>query len=113
MADETTDASNKKQVTLIIRQVTEDQQVHEEFLGLYSVPSTDASTLTSVIRTLFTSLNLSFEKLRGQCYDGVSVMSGTKSAAAKQIHDIEPRAVFTHCYGHSLNLAATCLSNPN
>ena len=47
MEDETTDASNREQVTLIIRQVTEDLQVHEDILGLYSVPSIDASALTS------------------------------------------------------------------
>ena len=47
MEDETTDASNREQVTLIIRQVTGDLQEHEEFLGLYNVPSIDASALTS------------------------------------------------------------------
>ena len=30
-------------------------------------------------------------------------MSGSKNGVAKIIS--EPRAVFTHCYGHSLNLA--------
>jgi len=34
-------------------------------------------------------------------------MSSTKSGVAKQICDIEPRALFTHCYGHALNLAAS------
>ena len=32
-------------------------------------------------------------------------MSGTKNGVAKLICDNEPRAVFTHCYGHTLNLA--------
>ena len=32
-------------------------------------------------------------------------MSGTKNGVAKLISEEEPRAVFTHCYGHSLNLA--------
>ena len=31
-------------------------------------------------------------------------IAGLKSEVAKQIQDIEPRAVLTHCYGHSLNL---------
>ena len=44
-------------------------------------------------------------KCRGQCYDGASTMRGPKSVVAKQLLDDEPRAVFTHCYGHSLNLA--------
>ena len=33
-------------------------------------------------------------------------MSGYRTGVAKRISDIEPRAVFTHCYGHPLNLAA-------
>ena len=34
-------------------------------------------------------------------------MSGAKSGVAKQITDIKPRALFTCCYGHALNLAAS------
>ena len=35
MADETTNSSNKEQVTLILRSVNNELEVHEEFLGLY------------------------------------------------------------------------------
>ena len=106
MADETTDSSNREQVTLILRRVTEDLQVHEEFLGLYHVASIDAATLTTAIKDVLIRLNLPFEKLRGQCYDGASAMSSSKRGVAKKISDHEPRAVYTHCYGHALNLAA-------
>lgn len=34
-------------------------------------------------------------------------MSGLHSGVAKRILDEEPRAVFTQCYGHALNLAAS------
>ena len=64
-------------------------------------------TLTEVIKEVMLRLNLSMSKLRGQCYDGCSAMSGTRSGVAKSIMDEEPRAVYTHCYGHSLNLAAS------
>ena len=37
MVDETTDASNREQVTLVLRHVTEGLRVYEEFLGLYAV----------------------------------------------------------------------------
>ena len=37
MADETKDTTNKQQVTLVLRWVTEELEVHEEFLGLYLV----------------------------------------------------------------------------
>ena len=32
-------------------------------------------------------------------------MSRIRNGVAKHISDIEPRAIFTHCYGHALNLA--------
>ena len=32
-------------------------------------------------------------------------MSGPRSGVAKKISDLESRAIYTHCYGHSLNLA--------
>ena len=50
--------------------------------------------------------NRSIGKLHGQCYDGASNMSGSRSGVAKRISELEPRAYFTHCYGHALNLAA-------
>ena len=33
-------------------------------------------------------------------------MSSSKCGVAKQVSDLEPRAVYIHCYGHALNLAA-------
>ena len=36
-------------------------------------------------------------------------MSGIKSGIAKQISNAELRALFTHCYGHALNLAVSNL----
>ena len=104
--DETTDSANIEQVTLFLRWVSEELDVHEEFLGLYSVPSIDAATLTSVIQDVFTRLNISIRQLRGQYYDGASAMSGCRSGVAKRIAELESRAVFTHCYGHALNLTA-------
>ena len=32
-------------------------------------------------------------------------MSGCKNGFAKQISDKETKAIYTHCYGHALNLA--------
>lgn len=32
-------------------------------------------------------------------------MSGTKKGVAKILSDEEPRVVYTHCYGHAVNLA--------
>ena len=32
-------------------------------------------------------------------------MSGSKAGVAKQILNVQQKAIYTHCYGHSLNLA--------
>lgn len=77
MVNETTDVSNSEQVTL------------------------------AVIKDVLIRMNVSFSKLRGQCYDSASAMCCSKSVVAKCISDLESRAVFTHCYGHTLNLAAS------
>ena len=106
MADETTDKSNREQVVIVIRHVDENLLVHEEFIGLSMVESLDATTLTGVIKDCLLRMNVALNKCRGQCYDGASNMSGTKSGVAKQISEDERRAVYTHCYGHALNLAA-------
>ena len=36
----------------VIRRVDGDVNVHENFIGLYSVPATDANTLTTIIKDI-------------------------------------------------------------
>ena len=52
-------------------------------------------------------LNLSLANCRGECYDGAANMVGIRTGVATQISEYEQRAIFTHCYGHTLNFAAT------
>ena len=104
MVDETTDVSNKEQVVICFRWVDKKLEAHEEYVGLYQVESTKASELHYIIHDVLRRLNIAISKLRGQCYDGASSMSGTKSGVATRILEEEPRA---HCYGHALNLACS------
>ena len=69
---------------------------------MYSVDKIDAATLVHVIRYL----NLKLEDCRGQCYDGAANMCDIRSGVATQLSAKEPRALFTHCYGHNLDIAA-------
>ena len=75
MADETTDRSNGEQVTLILRQVTKELEVHEEYLGLHHVASIGAVMLTTAIKDVLVRMNFPFKKLRGQCYDGAAMLT--------------------------------------
>ena len=105
MVDETTDISNKEQVVICFRWVDSKLVAHEEFIGLYQVESTQATVLLAVIHDVLQRLNVSITKLRGQCYDGASSMSGSRGGVATLILEEESIAVYTHCYGHALNLA--------
>ena len=105
MVDETRDSSNQEQAIMVIRCVCDSLQVSEEFVGLYQVPAINADTLTSAIKDVLLRMNLTMARIRGQCYDGASSMRGARTGVAKQIKDAEARALYTHCYGHSLNFA--------
>ena len=58
-------------------------------------------------------MNLKLNKYRGQCYDGCSIMTGHRNGVVFQIKEEEKRALYTHCYAHSLNLAiGDTMENP-
>ena len=65
----------------------------------------NVDAIVKMIKDVLLRMNLAMNRKRGQCYDGCSTMAGEKSGAAKQIKEEERRALFTHCYTHSLNLA--------
>ena len=70
MIDETTDIANKEQVFVCFRWVDSNLEPHEEFIGLYEVDSTQASTLAATIHDVLQRMNVPITNLRGQCYDG-------------------------------------------
>ena len=82
-------------------------EANEEFIGLYEIVSTAATVIVCTIRDVMTRLNLSISKVRGQCYDGAASMAGHRVGVATQIQQEESRAVYTHCYGHALNLGVS------
>ena len=98
MVEETTDVANKEQLVLCLRWVDDNLETHEDFIGMHEISSTSADTIVHTIKDVMLRLNLTFTKLRGQCYDGAACMAGHKQGVAKQICDEEPRALYTHCY---------------
>ena len=107
MCDECTDVSNKEQVVICICWISNsDLEVHKDVIGLYAIDNISASTIVHVIKDALIHMNLGLSRCRGQCYDGESNMSGPRSGFAKQICDEEPHALYLHCHGHALNLAA-------
>ena len=106
MLDESGDVSNKEQAVFCVRWIDENLTPYEDFLGLYEMEKTDADSIVHIIKDSLLHFGFDKEKLRGQCYDGCSTMMGKKTGVSKQIKDdIQPLALSTHCYAHSLNLA--------
>ena len=106
MADEVTDAFNIEQVAICLRYIDDNFDAHEDFVGMYAVESIKADILVRELKDTLLRMNLPLAYCRGQCYDGAANMAGAKNGVATQILHEEPRATFTHCYGHALNLAA-------
>ena len=105
MADESADVSNKEQVVVCIRWVDEELNAHEEFVGIKPVDRTTAEDIVLVLSKTLADMHLRIDDCRGQCYDGASTMSGAKSGVATRIKTLNAKCLFTHCYGHVLNLS--------
>ena len=105
MADKVTDSSNREQVVVCLRWVDQHFEPHEEFVDLHMVDTVASDRIIAVLKDIL-QMNLNLSNCRGQCYDDASNMSGKRSGVAAQLRAEEPRAIYTHCYGHALNLAA-------
>ena len=105
MADKTADISNKKQLVVCIRWVDENFAVHEDFRAMYPLERTTADHIVAILKNCLISMHLSIENARGQCYDGVSTTAGEKTGVATEIKALNRKCLYTHCYGHTLNLA--------
>ena len=97
------------QTSLIKNNRWADHQLidHEDFIGLYQVNSIDANSLVIAIKDTLLRMGLSLSNCRGQCYDGASNMCGIRSGVATRLASEEKRAIYSHCYGHALNLAVS------
>ena len=81
--------------------------MYEEFIGLYYLSAIDAQSIVEVMKDAFIRFQIPLTKIHGQCYDGSSTMAGAKAGVSTKMQELEPRAVFLHCYGHALNLAVS------
>lgn len=106
MGDETTDMSQTEEMSINIRIVDETLTIFEYFLGFYATPFTDSETLFKVVQDVLVRSNLPLHGCRGQCYDGANCVSGWISGLQRLFRNKEPRAFYTHCAGHNLNLVA-------
>ena len=110
MADEGTDISNLEQLSFCARTVDDDLNIKEDFLGFYEIDNIKSETVVKAIKDILMRCSLSLDDCRGQTYDGASNMMGKHSGVSTKISEEQPKAIATHCQGHSLSLAVKSLT---
>jgi hypothetical protein len=94
-------------MSLIIRYVdlsSTHVSIEESFLGFLDVNDTSGQGLFDVLENQLKLLDLDINDVRGQGYDNGSNMKGKHQGVQRKLLDVNPRAFYSACGCHSLNL---------
>ena len=111
IADKSTDPhSNQEILSLCLRFVDQsspnDPHIKECLINFMHLERNATMISRKILESLSDpSISLDPSNIRGQAYDGASVMRSGKEGVQAKIKDINPLALFTHCYAHCLNLS--------
>ncbi|KAJ4426387.1 hypothetical protein ANN_27201 [Periplaneta americana] len=103
--DETSDVSNKSQLSTVFRYFSVSQKkIVERFLGFRDVSADrTAAALFDHVNEVMEQYNCG-DKLVAQTYDGAAVMSSHLNGLQSKVLEKYPKALFRHCYAHVMNL---------
>lgn len=110
MADECTDVTTIKELSIFCRWV-EDGQPVEHFLEIVPLKATDAKTIYSALIEFMKDKNIQLSKLVGMGFDGAATFSGKHNGLQSLLKKNSPHAVFVHCHCHLLQLACVQAAN--
>jgi hypothetical protein len=104
LADETTDAGKKEELSISLRYVI-NGNVREDFISFTPLGiDTTGAAIAEVILKQLKSVGVDTKYMIGQGYDGASCMSGYISGVQACIRKTCPSAIYVHCASHCLNL---------
>ena len=105
LADEVTDAANEEKLCVCIRFFDDfEKSVQEEFMEFAFCPNITGENLAAIIEDLLRKWGLNLCDMRGQGYDGAANMSSCRKGVSGRILQKNPKALYTHCSSHRLNL---------
>lgn len=104
MEDGTKDKINRENIALAIRYV-KNGKPYESLLAIENATSLNAPYFVRMTLDILKSLNINCDYMLSQCYDGASVMSGSKGGVQTLIQKELNRSIpYVHCYNHQLHL---------
>ena len=104
IADEATDIANDEQLSICVRFV-DGVSPCEKFLAFHECRSgVTGLAIADDILSKLAEWQLQPQLLCGQAYDGAGAMAGKTRGAASRIISKYPKALYTHCAAHRLNL---------
>jgi hypothetical protein len=104
--DGTQDTAMVEQETITLRYVL-GLEVKERLFSVQKVYDASAAGIFELLKTNVEQQGLKMENIIGESFDGASNMRGEFGGVQKLIRDVSPNSVYTWCYAHVLNLAAT------
>ena len=84
LADKVIDVSNREQLSLVIRFIDSDGNIHEEFLGFHNLQRITGEAIASSILDTLPQWNLDIKNCWGQGYDGASNMLSSSTDMGKK-----------------------------
>ena len=109
IADEATDVANLEQLGISIHFIS-NSHLCEKFIAFHKCDTgVTGHALAENILSKLSEWQLQLHLLRGQAYDGAGSMAGKTRGVATQIREEHPKALYTHCAAHRLNLCGKML----
>ena len=106
LVDESTDASNKKQLAFIVRYLSNEYQYEYALIDMIHVEQTDSKTLYSNFKQVFRNDDALIKTLVGISTDGARNMRGIYSSLSQKILASNKNIYSIHCLCHVTNLIA-------